>query len=64
MSRYVAVKSPIMPDHTIDVEDITRVEWDTFCRPAVRLEFGNGNWDIITRVSAEALVKMEVIPTP
>jgi len=63
MARFVAVESPIMQPHTIDVDDITRVEWNTFCRPAVRLEFGNGNWDIVTRASAEALVRMGAIPT-
>jgi len=62
MTKFVTVESPIMVPHTINVDDIALVEWDTFCRPAVRLKFVQGNSDIITRGSAEALVEMGAIP--
>lgn len=62
--RMIAVRSPIMPVHMIDLDDVTRVEWNAFCQPAVRLEFGNGNWSIITRECALALVKMGAIASP
>jgi hypothetical protein len=59
----VAVNSPIMPPHLIDVERITRVKWDVF-PPAVRLDLGGEDWDVITRDSAEALVRMGIIAGP
>jgi len=49
-----------MPDHLIDVEDIVDVEWNTFCKPAVRLTLGSGNWTNITRKTAICLAKTGV----
>jgi hypothetical protein len=50
-----------MPDHLIDVDDIVDVEWNTFCKPAVRVTLGSGNWSIIARESAICLAQMGVI---
>lgn len=50
--------------HAIDVDDIVRVERDAFCGPAVLLEFGNRNRDIITRAFAEGLVQIRLIAAP
>ena len=63
MSSMVAVTSPVMLPHLVDVERITRVDWAVF-RPAVRLQLGAEDFDIITRESAEALVQMGIIAGP
>ena len=64
MRRPVAVRSPHMPNHLIDADNIIRADWNGFCRPAVRLQFGNGNFDMITRDSALVLVRIGAIPAP
>ena len=63
MSRMIAVESAIMPARIIDAEKISAVDWNTFPF-GVRIECSDGNWDILTRRSAEALVMMGVIPAP
>ncbi|HTZ76302.1 MAG TPA: hypothetical protein VMC10_00260 [Stellaceae bacterium] len=64
MSKMVAVDSPIMASHLIDVEIITGADWDAPCRPAVRLDFSDGSWDIVTRDSADMLASMGAIAGP
>jgi len=53
-----------MPPHVIDADRIEKVEWNTFCRPAVRLELSDGDFDIVTRECALALVRMGVVAAP
>lgn len=63
MSRMIAVASAIMPPHLIDTDKISAVDWHTFPF-GVRLEFNNGNWDIITHESANGLIELGAIPAP